>query len=161
MIRHFTASGIVLHEGRVLLIEHDKLNLWLYPGGHLDPDELPTDALLREIREEVGIDVEIICRECFSHPAVTVVPSPFAVLVEDIIDKKTGPHQHIDMVYVCRPLTHEVSVQMDEIRGYQWVPCTDVADLRTPGELPALVAQAVRYADGISAMAVATGETSW
>jgi 8-oxo-dGTP pyrophosphatase MutT (NUDIX family) len=42
VIRHFTASGIVLSDdGHVLLVEHRKLGWWLYPGGHIDPDEDP------------------------------------------------------------------------------------------------------------------------
>ena len=39
-IRHFTASAIVLDDhDRVLLIHHNKLRQWLYPGGHIDPNE--------------------------------------------------------------------------------------------------------------------------
>lgn len=33
-IRHFTASAIVTDTGRVLLVHHNKLGQWLYPGVH-------------------------------------------------------------------------------------------------------------------------------
>ncbi|MFI5083488.1 MAG: NUDIX domain-containing protein [Streptosporangiales bacterium] len=50
MIRHFTASGIVLsHDEQVLLIKHRKLGMWLYPGGHIEPNEDPVQAVLREV----------------------------------------------------------------------------------------------------------------
>jgi len=49
MIRHFTASAIVLDDfDKVLLVEHSKMGLWLYPGGHLDPNEDPAQTVLRE-----------------------------------------------------------------------------------------------------------------
>jgi NUDIX domain len=48
-IRHFTASAIVLDDnGRVLLVHHNKVGLWLYPGGHIDPNEDPAQSALRE-----------------------------------------------------------------------------------------------------------------
>ncbi|MCI0688225.1 MAG: NUDIX domain-containing protein [Sporichthyaceae bacterium] len=150
-IRHFTASGIVLdHANRVLLVKHTKLGMWLYPGGHVDPDEDPVQALHREIREETGLQVEIIAAGEFDHPAVTVLPPPFTILVEDIDDTKTGPHQHIDLVYICRPVTGEVVHQADELDGHAWVPLADIAALPTPAELPALVAEAVKYARSLA-----------
>ena len=52
MIRHFTASGIVLSgDDHVLLVEHRKLGCWLYPGGHIDANEDPAQAVLREVVE--------------------------------------------------------------------------------------------------------------
>ena len=57
MIRHFTASGIVISDDfdHVLLIEHRKLGCWLYPGGHIEADEDPVHAVLREVSEETGM----------------------------------------------------------------------------------------------------------
>lgn len=147
LICHATATGIVLHEGRVLLVEHRKSGLFLGPGGHIDNED-PARAVLREIREEVGIEAEIIADNKFAHPAVRVVPSPFTVLVVDIPnDTMIGPHQHVDMVYVCRPLTHHITAHAGEIGSYRWVHVLDVASLQTPPEYPALVAAAAQYAD--------------
>jgi 8-oxo-dGTP diphosphatase len=145
VIRHFTASGIVLDHDQVLLVKHRKLGLWLYPGGHIDPDEDPAQTVMREIGEEAGIDVEIIGKTSFAHPAVGAVPVPFTILVEDVTDPTVGPHQHIDMVYVCRPRSVEVTVQLGELDGHTWVPLADIALLRTPPELPSLVASAAKY----------------
>ncbi len=55
-IRHYTASAVILDdEDRVLLVHHNKIGLWLYPGGHIDPNEDPAQAALREVAEETGI----------------------------------------------------------------------------------------------------------
>jgi ADP-ribose pyrophosphatase YjhB (NUDIX family) len=45
-------------KGRVLLIKNADANLWLPPGGGIEPDESSRDAAVREIREETGLLVE-------------------------------------------------------------------------------------------------------
>lgn len=39
---------------------HDKLNLWLSIGGHVELDEDPVEAAYREVKEEVGLDIKIV-----------------------------------------------------------------------------------------------------
>jgi 8-oxo-dGTP pyrophosphatase MutT (NUDIX family) len=54
---HITASGLVIHENRVLLIFHPYVKRWFQPGGHIDEGELPVDAAIREVYEETGFFV--------------------------------------------------------------------------------------------------------
>jgi 8-oxo-dGTP pyrophosphatase MutT (NUDIX family) len=54
--RHFTATTYVVNDGATVLHDHKRLDLWLAPGGHIDRDELPHEAALREVREETGLD---------------------------------------------------------------------------------------------------------
>ncbi len=44
----------------VLLRKHDKYKLWLPPGGHVELDEDPTEAAVREMKEEVGLEVTLV-----------------------------------------------------------------------------------------------------
>ena len=146
-IRHFTASAIVLDDhDRVLLVHHNKIGLWLYPGGHIDPNEDPAQAALREVREETGIHARIITDQLFAHPAVATIPPPFTVLEMDVHDTKVGPHRHIDLVYVCRPVAGDLVPQETEVSGAQWVTKAELGHLRTPPELPDLIAYAGRCA---------------
>jgi 8-oxo-dGTP diphosphatase len=147
MIRHFTATGIVLHQGEVLLIEHAKLKWWMPPGGHIDPNEDPVQAVLREVREETGLDCEIVAPVAFAHESIEVLPAPFTILVEDLSEGGEMV-QHIDCIYVLRPLSHPsaISAQEKEVTGVQWVPIEQVADLSTPPELPALIHAAAQSA---------------
>ncbi|MEK6896397.1 MAG: NUDIX domain-containing protein [Nanoarchaeota archaeon] len=55
-----TAAGYIFHQNKLLLIHHAKLNIWLPPGGHIESNEIPDDAALREIEEETGIKARII-----------------------------------------------------------------------------------------------------
>jgi 8-oxo-dGTP diphosphatase len=43
---------------QILLVDHKKAELWLPPGGHVDPGEDPIETVRREAKEELGIDAE-------------------------------------------------------------------------------------------------------
>lgn len=146
-IRHFTASAVVLSDhGEVLLVHHNKLNKWLYPGGHVDPDGDPAQAAVREVAEETGVQAVVLGEPAFAHPAVRSHAAPWAIIEMDVTDSKVGAHRHIDLVYVCRASGGDLTAQLEEVSGARWVPVADVAGLPTPAELPDLVATAARWA---------------
>src|SRR5881397_3404235 len=58
--RHFTATGFVVDGSRTLLHWHRRLGQWMPPGGHIEANEDPVQAVLREISEQTGITAEII-----------------------------------------------------------------------------------------------------
>jgi ADP-ribose pyrophosphatase YjhB (NUDIX family) len=55
------AAGILVHEGRILLVRHEKggRSYWLLPGGGVDFGETVAEGLKREFMEEVGLEVEV------------------------------------------------------------------------------------------------------
>ena len=54
-------AGILIHKGKILLAEHEKAGerYWVIPGGRLKFGEALEKALLREMKEETGLDVAI------------------------------------------------------------------------------------------------------
>jgi 8-oxo-dGTP pyrophosphatase MutT (NUDIX family) len=105
LVRHFTATGFVAHDDHLLLHWHPKVRAWLPPGGHIDENEDPVQAVLREIEEEAGLIAEVVVAGPLLDLDYPVqVPPPIAILVEDIHDPDGGLHNHIDMIYVCRPV---------------------------------------------------------
>lgn len=54
------AEAFIVNDGAVLLRLHEKYNIWVGPGGHIDPGEDPNEAVLREIWEEVGLKPVLI-----------------------------------------------------------------------------------------------------
>ncbi len=103
--KHFTASALILNnEGKILLLYHKKLNVWLYPGGHIESNETPDEAVIREVFEETGLEVEITGSPDNSladkEADVTVLQNPYVILCEHINGKP--PHYHIDLIYVCK-----------------------------------------------------------
>src|SRR5215813_7815993 len=134
-IRHFTASAIVFNDQeQVLLVHHNKIGKWLYPSGHIDPNEDPAQAAQREVLEETGIRTQVITGELFTHPAVTPHAAPYAIIEMDVVDAKVGAHRHIDLVYVLRATSGTLSAQLAEVAGVQWIPVTDLTTLDTPPE---------------------------
>lgn len=105
--RHFTVATFVIdaagEEPRVLLLFHRKLEMWLPPGGHVDENELPDQAAVREVWEETGVEVELVGEKALpldkpGCPRQLVVPR--GIQLEDI----APGHQHIDLVYFARPV---------------------------------------------------------
>src|SRR5688500_8323506 len=65
MKREYSAGGIVLHNGKVLMIKNAALRdpkkaYWGFPKGHIDQGESSKDAALREIKEETRIEAAIV-----------------------------------------------------------------------------------------------------
>lgn len=97
--RHFTVAVFVVNKGKVLLHRHRKLGMWLPPGGHIERDELPDEAAVREVLEETGVEIELVGerREDIEDPVQ--LHQPIGVQLENI-----GPgHEHIDLIYLARP----------------------------------------------------------
>jgi ADP-ribose pyrophosphatase YjhB (NUDIX family) len=122
--RDFTATTFVVDQGRTLLLLHRKLGKWFPPGGHIDPHELPDHAAIREVREESGLEVELLARPSRLGP-VRVLPQPYCILLEDI-----GPgHQHIDLIYFARVRGGHLAPAEREAHAARWFTW---ADLDTP-----------------------------
>ena len=93
-------------DGRVLLAERPEgkhlAGLWEFPGGKLQPGETPEAALIRELAEELGIDVHASC----------LAPFTFA--------SHAYPDFHLLMpLYVCRRWTGIVTAR--ENQRLKWV----------------------------------------
>jgi 8-oxo-dGTP pyrophosphatase MutT (NUDIX family) len=104
MIRHFTSTGIVVHGDSILVHWHRKVCEWLAPGGHIEPNEDPVQATVREVKEETGFDVRLLPTS--PPPDISnleQIAPPFTVMVEDVFDEAHGPHQHIDFIYFVTP----------------------------------------------------------
>ncbi len=127
MERHFTATGFVVNDGKVLLQWHRKAQMWLPPGGHLLPDEDPVTGLLREVLEETGLAVEVLPgREPLAFAYPEQLPTPVAILLENSFDRGE-PHKHVDFIFFCRPLDGVPAMSPDADAISVWV---DEADLR-------------------------------
>ena len=123
LVRHFTATGFVVYDDAVLLHWHPKVKEWLPPGGHIEDNEDPVQAVLREIHEETGVSAEVVptC-DLLDLDYPTQVYPPFTIMVEDIQDPVDGYHQHIDMIYFCRLLDSPHPVN----EGWMWVNISDL-----------------------------------
>jgi 8-oxo-dGTP pyrophosphatase MutT (NUDIX family) len=121
--REHTASLLIIQNGHLLLLFHRKLKSWLPPGGHVEANELPHEAALREAKEETGLEVEIYLEEHLSikEPNAISIPRPYLCLLEDVPAYKDVPaHQHIDFVFLGtpKPGSELVNLEGHEMRWF-------------------------------------------
>ncbi len=156
MRRHFTATGFVVQGDRTLLHWHKRLQQWMPPGGHIEPDEDPVQAVLREIREETGVAAEVIPSGPtlpFPHP--NQLQPPYTILLEDS-PEPGEPHQHVDLIYFCRLVDGATD---DRPSGdFHWV---DEGALRSKQPLDlAACGVAVPIAEDVRLLAIVAIETA-
>jgi 8-oxo-dGTP pyrophosphatase MutT (NUDIX family) len=100
----FTVAIFVVHDEKILLIHHRKLDKWLPLGGHIELDEDPEQAALREAKEESGLDVELL-----GERPPTTSPGTRALIAPRFLDihRINETHEHIGLIYWARPLLAE------------------------------------------------------
>ena len=119
------AVVLVDADGRVLLAQRPEgkamAGLWEFPGGKVEPGETPETALIRELGEELGIDVAASC----------LAPFTFA--------SHSYPDFHLLMpLYVCRRWSGIVTAR--EGQRLAWVRPARLADYKMPPADKPLVA---------------------
>ena len=124
----FTSSVYIVYQNKVLLRMHDKYNIWLPPGGHVELDEDPVQAALREAKEEAGLDVKIWDGEkkftAGGEDGVELIP-PISLHRHFI----SPTHEHINMAYFGTSTTDVLAPAPGESTdGLKW--CTR-EDLQT------------------------------
>jgi 8-oxo-dGTP diphosphatase len=56
-------AGVVVHQSRALLVQHtygEKQGRWAMPGGYTNQDERLDESVVRELREELGLETEVV-----------------------------------------------------------------------------------------------------
>ncbi len=137
--RDFTATTFVVQDGRTLLLWHKKLQAWLPPGGHLEPNELPEDAAVREVLEETGLDVRII-GDRQKLGSVPVLIQPVCTLLEQI----TPYHEHIDFIYFALVSGGELRLNPRESGKHFWCSEKDLVHLGVSEDVRTLTIRALK-----------------
>ncbi len=72
MKREFSAGGIVFNsQGQVLLTKHSQNKHWSFPKGLIDPGQTTEESALREVKEEGGIEAQIVGKVGYSKYVYT------------------------------------------------------------------------------------------
>src|SRR6202046_448234 len=113
----FTVAIFVVRDRQVLLLPHRKLNKWLPLGGHIELDEDPEIAALREAKEESGLDVELL-----GERPPTTEPGTRALIAPRFLDihRINETHEHIGMIYWARPVNGAVTLASEEHHDIRW-----------------------------------------
>ena len=132
--RHFTASTFVTCEAHVLLLLHATKGMWLPPGGHVEPNESPVAAAVREVLEETGLRVRITSPR---SPAACPQAEPRP---EALFEFEVEPgHIHMDLVFFA-VLEHGQDPERlrpnEEAAALRWWTRAELATAAQAGALP-------------------------
>ena len=108
-------AAIIMKDGRVFATQRgygDYKDWWEFPGGKIEPGETPEEALVREIREELHAEIEVMR------------------LVDTV--QYDYPKFHMDMsCYLCRLISDEIELveheaarwlDLDDVWSVKWLP---------------------------------------
>ena len=123
----FTVAIFVVQHDKVLLILHRKLGKWLPLGGHVELDEDPEAAALREAREESGLEVELL-----GERPPTTEPGTRALIAPRFLDihRITDTHEHIGLIYWARPRNGSLALAEAEHHDIRWCSSEDLEALQ-------------------------------
>lgn len=114
----FAADVFVVRRDKVLLRMHDKYKIWLAVGGHIELNEDPNEAAVREVKEEVGLDVVL-----FGNPGIdNYEPLTYKELIPPRfmnIHPISPTHRHLSLVYFARSEEGEVKPEGDDVSN-EW-----------------------------------------
>ena len=123
-----TVAIFVVHDAKVLIIHHRKLDKWLPLGGHIELDEEPEQAALRETKEESGLDVELL-----GERPPTTSPGTRALIAPRFLDihRISDTHEHIGMIYWARPkASSNAKLAAAEHHDIRWCSAADLDKLQ-------------------------------
>ena len=129
-----SVTGLVLDDaGRVLLVRHSNGGVWVAPGGAVDPDERPADAVVREVREETGLRVEpTALRGVFGGPEFRVRYA------------NGDETAYVMAVYECRRLDCELQADGVETLDVRWVEPEELEGLALPSWVRVVLSETLR-----------------
>ena len=93
IVREFLSTVFVVSDGKVLMTWNNKVNNWIPIGRHIEPNELPCSSVVREAKEESGLDIELVSPFDKSKTANLIQP------VHIHLDNIREDHKHINLIY--------------------------------------------------------------
>jgi len=109
--------GLISKNDEILLIKHKRKNMWLPVGGHVERGETLIEALKREIKEELNIEVD-------------VDTEPFYVMKE--------PNE-LTHHFNCIIKNGTMKIKKDEITDYKWFSKKDLEEEEIVNELKEII----------------------
>lgn len=122
----FVADVFVVYKDKALIRKHDKHDMWLAVGGHIELDEDPNQAAIREVKEEVGLDV-VLAGMPLEHKTgwgstKELIPPRFMN-----IHAITPIHQHLSLVYFAKSNSDAIVDEgREKSKGCKWFSKEDL-----------------------------------
>jgi 8-oxo-dGTP pyrophosphatase MutT (NUDIX family) len=139
--RHFTVTTTIVHKNRVLLHFHKSLGIWIPIGGHIDRDELPEEAAIREAKEEAGLNIKLHNPDKeVGVKDVKQLIKPAHIMLHNINDF----HQHIDFAFYAIADTFDLKPADGETNNLKWFAKEEIEKEKMPDNARIQALEALR-----------------
>jgi len=127
-------GALIVENGRILLVQRGREPLkgyWSLPGGAVETGERLEDAMRREVREETGLEVSVICL--------------LEIFERIMLDSGGQPEYHyVLMDYLCHPAGGTLAAA-DDADKVAWFSPSELAGLTITEGTPAVIAKAFEW----------------
>ena len=108
-MKHFCASAFIINpkNKKILLVKHSDYDKWLQPGGHIEDDETPEEAAVREVYEETGLKITLIGEH---FPREEDLIRPLGVQC----NRKQDGNRYIDIIYAAKPNSDNIELKIND-----------------------------------------------
>lgn len=135
--KNYFTVALIFNEvnSKMLLIHHKKMQLWLPAGGKIEENEYPSEAVLREVKEELGVDAEIIEFNSSTEIVNTfekTIALPFCILTtKNFKNKESDEFTDIHFAYTLKVKSENLVAKEDEISEFRWFTKEEIKELNT------------------------------
>ena len=106
--------GLIIHEDKILLTQRKGVpHIWELPGGKVEVNEEPSNAAIREVKEETGYEIEVISK----------LPFSYSIKVNSYL-------QIILLCFECKLIGGSRLVAEKEVDDVQWFSINELPDIR-------------------------------
>lgn len=113
----FVVNIFIVYNNKVLLIYHKQLDKWLPIGGHIELNEDSEEALFREVREECGLEIEVLSKK----PTIKSEGTKFLYTPSFLdIHKISETHRHTGLTYFAKAKSDIFIFNKEEHKDIRW-----------------------------------------
>lgn len=124
--KEISCGCIIIKNNKILLVYEKRRNFWGLPKGHVEEGESEEETALREVREEVGLDVEIDITKRYT----------LNYIINNEIDKTS-------VFYIAKPKNENIKMQESEIENIEWCDFEEAIELLTFDDWKQMLREAI------------------
>jgi 8-oxo-dGTP pyrophosphatase MutT (NUDIX family) len=125
----FTVEVFIVYKNKVLLRLHDKHKIWLSVGGHVELNEDPNQAALREVKEEVGLEIFL----ADNRPIQLIRMKEGEIIAPRFMKRHpvSPKHEHVVLTYFATTRSDKVKVEheSDKSDDWKWVTLSELSKM--------------------------------
>jgi 8-oxo-dGTP pyrophosphatase MutT (NUDIX family) len=129
----FIVDIFIVHNNKVFLRLHDKYNIWLPVGGHIELNEDHNQAVIRECKEEAGLDVRFP-EKYIPKEQISDYKAGYKELVPPQhlnIHTINETHRHIGLVYFVISDSEGIKPEGEDVSDtYRWVAMEELDNFK-------------------------------